>query len=1035
MAHGQRIPEGAIDQVLASVDIAEVVRASGVELRGNGAEKLGMCPFHGGQSPKLGVNTTKQIFKCFVCGVGGDAIDFVQKYDDVDFPTAVGRVAAMGGVHVPELEGRDAKPMSDEQKAELERKRSEATERREAQREAEEEEQRRLEGLALDVFNSAPVDNGDGLAARYLQGRGIDTTAAWPAGFCADLRGGEGIKDYRKVEREDGTEEWIECRSTMLVGLLRDARGRPVGVQRIYLDTSDGQVRKRGGDAPNKLTLGTAHAACVRLSEVDPLDMESPRLIVDEGIETGAAVMAAMHGQPVWSALSTSGLRTFDLPDAMCGKLHAFIVAADNDRRKKNGDEPGLDSGRVCCERVHEQSPETIVRIALPSPDDAFELFGDGEPLGKSVDWLDVSLASGPAVVAGAMDGAPEWRGEKDDVRSEADHGGRGVPTSGGGGGGDDEDGDGLDDDDLNDFEWGGPRFSASDGLRIARNLLLDLWAPGKPAGSRWTIAWHDGNWWLYHEAELAWKVEPEERVFAVALHHMRTNYRVQNAKTGSWKPFMPQPRAVEAILKAMRTECTIYEPTFRKSKGERPRPSMPMWAMPTFDERGEPLWASGLRDYGESAGPIDRAHAMACHSGVFDLADLVRGRLRRCELSPLWFAEHVSPWTIDTDAVEDVLDEDACAQGVEGLELYRKACPNWIRFIESAYEGEVGVDSTVLRLQEYFGSMLTIWPQSESMGMFIGPPGAGKGTTIVGIQTLLGPGAVHTCPVLGYVDRWRPLAMVGKRMCITPDGDLDKRDPNARRIGEAWKSTAAGDPTSIEKHGQGFKRDIVPSVGLAIFANEPIPIPDVSGALADRMLGFRLDNGGKRKDGDDTLKDKIAGEGEGLFLWAMFGLRRWLRNGRRFTADPKGDELVAGIREGSNPILEYLLDACVFGPGQGCLVQAMYRHYKSWCEDRGREHPVADNTFGQSLVASGFKGVKKMRPTMDGQRLPNCYMGVRPLRPGEQPEKAEARMITEAGQLEWSVIDSYAVDSPHPTQGGLPTSEEGGGGAPPVGS
>src|SRR5690606_29628309 len=153
--------------------------------------------------------------------------------------------------------------------------------------------------------------------------------------------------------------------------------------------------------------------------------------------------------------------------------------------------------------------------------------------------------------------------------------------------------------------------------------------------------------------------------------------------------------------------------PKFQKGKGERPRPTMPMWARPTFDDRGEPVWGEGLRDYGEVDGPIDRSHAMACHSGVFDLGALARGTLRGCPLGPLWFAEHVSPWPIDAEAVGAAFDEEACARGDEGLELYGKACPNWIRFIESAYEGDVGVDSTVLRLQEYFGSMLTIWPQS----------------------------------------------------------------------------------------------------------------------------------------------------------------------------------------------------------------------------------------------------------------------------------------------------------------------------------
>ena len=48
----------------------------------------------------MSVNQQRQIFKCFACGEGGNAITFVQNYENISFPEAVKKTAELGGYHL-----------------------------------------------------------------------------------------------------------------------------------------------------------------------------------------------------------------------------------------------------------------------------------------------------------------------------------------------------------------------------------------------------------------------------------------------------------------------------------------------------------------------------------------------------------------------------------------------------------------------------------------------------------------------------------------------------------------------------------------------------------------------------------------------------------------------------------------------------------------------------------------------------------------------------------------------------------------------
>ncbi|NDV11659.1 CHC2 zinc finger domain-containing protein [Crenobacter caeni] len=85
------------DALRARYDIVELIGRY-VRLHKNGVEYEACCPFHDEKTPSFKVNGVKQIFQCFGCGAGGDVIDFVKQYQNVDF---VGAVKLLGNDLLP----------------------------------------------------------------------------------------------------------------------------------------------------------------------------------------------------------------------------------------------------------------------------------------------------------------------------------------------------------------------------------------------------------------------------------------------------------------------------------------------------------------------------------------------------------------------------------------------------------------------------------------------------------------------------------------------------------------------------------------------------------------------------------------------------------------------------------------------------------------------------------------------------------------------------------------------------------------------
>src|SRR5690625_7065547 len=100
----KKIPEDVIESVRKANDIVDVV-GEHVQLKKQGRNHFGLCPFHGEQTPSFSVTQEKQIFYCFGCKKGGNVFTFLMESEDYSFIEAVSYLAR-SEEHTSELQSR-----------------------------------------------------------------------------------------------------------------------------------------------------------------------------------------------------------------------------------------------------------------------------------------------------------------------------------------------------------------------------------------------------------------------------------------------------------------------------------------------------------------------------------------------------------------------------------------------------------------------------------------------------------------------------------------------------------------------------------------------------------------------------------------------------------------------------------------------------------------------------------------------------------------------------------------------------------------
>ena len=97
------IDNSIIQEIKERLDIVEVV-SDFISLKKSGSNYKALSPFTSEKTPSFFVSPSKQIFKCFSTGKGGDAIEFLREVDSMTYIEAIKYLGEKYGVEINEYE-------------------------------------------------------------------------------------------------------------------------------------------------------------------------------------------------------------------------------------------------------------------------------------------------------------------------------------------------------------------------------------------------------------------------------------------------------------------------------------------------------------------------------------------------------------------------------------------------------------------------------------------------------------------------------------------------------------------------------------------------------------------------------------------------------------------------------------------------------------------------------------------------------------------------------------------------------------------
>jgi DNA primase catalytic core len=309
------IPDDELDKMKRSIDLAAVIRSRGIDLKPQGHDLVGLCPFHDDKNPSLHVTPAKGLWRCVSCNATGNVIQFVQRFDGVSFRHAYELLkngAAFTGAPTcqPVKKGtvpRLASPLA-----------------------ADADDQAALRQV-LDYYHARLKENPAALA--YLKKRGIaaEAVAAFKIGFVDRTLG-------LRLPQKNRAEGAALRERLQRLGLVRDTghehlRGRivfPVIAENGEIGTVYGRAIDDGGKHDRHLFLPGPQRGVW-----NPAALRSGEVIVCEGIIDALTFWCAGF-RHVTTGYSAKALPEELLAALIAAKVRRVVIAYDRD---KAGDE------------------------------------------------------------------------------------------------------------------------------------------------------------------------------------------------------------------------------------------------------------------------------------------------------------------------------------------------------------------------------------------------------------------------------------------------------------------------------------------------------------------------------------------------------------------------------------------------------------------------------------------------------------------------------------------------------------------------
>lgn len=269
--------------------------------------------------------------------------------------------------------------------------------------------------------------------------------------------------------------------------------------------------------------------------------------------------------------------------------------------------------------------------------------------------------------------------------------------------------------------------------------------------------------------------------------------------------------------------------------------------------------------------------------------------------------------------------------------------CPLFKKFLSDSMDGDM---DQVRLLQEMLGYFLVPITKSQKCFVIVGAAGAGKSVLLnVLNEILLGSGNVSNVSWQSLNDRFKTAELFGKLANIFADLPTKNIDDNG-----IFKALVGEDYLTVEKKNKNpFSFQ---STARLLFSCNTIPknYGDKSEGFYRRLIIIRFTHAVPKEKRDPMLLDKFRGEADGIFRFALEGLKRIINNGYRFDETEKNKTELQRYKEDSDSVLSFVSECCAVKRGEETGSTRLFDLYKKYCEESGMK-PYSQRKFVSMLT------------------------------------------------------------------------------------
>ena len=271
--------------------------------------------------------------------------------------------------------------------------------------------------------------------------------------------------------------------------------------------------------------------------------------------------------------------------------------------------------------------------------------------------------------------------------------------------------------------------------------------------------------------------------------------------------------------------------------------------------------------------------------------------------------------------------------------------CPLFKKFLKESMGGDM---DQVALIQEMLGYFLIPVNSAQKCFVIVGVASAGKSVLLrVLNDVLLGKQNVSNVSWQALNERFKTAELFGKLANIFADLPTKNIDDNG-----IFKALVGEDYLTVEKKNKNpFSFQ---SSARLLFSCNSIPknYGDRSEGFYRRLIIIRFNHTVPQDKRDPELLEKFRMEADGIFMFALEGLRRLMNNHYVFSETQVNADELQQYREESDSVLSFVKDYCELDAEYSAGSTELFNAYKGYCEECGLK-PYSQKNFVQQITAA----------------------------------------------------------------------------------